>query len=152
MHSFRKFDNDEAIQQSLGFTNIAIISHDFNQNSPALGDMKGLISRGFEVYPINPDLAENNITLDGKKVSKTVSDVEDEVQIVVMHVEPEWIFDVISDLSWRTEHCADIRTLWIEPGINISDKVRSDAHDFGWMVVEDCCILSKVMEHNISHI
>ncbi len=151
MHALRKNDVEESITQSLKFNQVAIIAHDFNRNSAALGDMKGLIQRGFHVTPINPDMAENNIELLGMKVCKTVSDVDDDLQIVVVHLDSEWIYDVISDLSSRTERWGDIRTIWLEPAVEIPKKILSDAHDYGWMVVQNHCILAEVMERNISH-
>ncbi|MBT4058814.1 MAG: hypothetical protein HOE69_00700 [Euryarchaeota archaeon] len=152
MHALRKNNIEDSIERSLQFTNIAIISDNFSRDSPALGDMKGLIRRGYNVYPINQEMAANDSKLDRKEVFESVSELEDEIQIVVVHVTSERMNDVIQDLSLRTELWADVRTLWIEPDIDIPKQILSDAHDFGWMVVENRCILAEVLERNISHI
>lgn len=151
MHALRKFDSDASVERSLEFTNIAIVSHDFRRDSPALGDMKGLMRRGFNVFPVNSESAVKGFKINGVEVSESVAEIDEEVQVVVVHLGSEWVFDVIADLSHRTELWADIRTLWLEPGVEVSEDVLSDAHDFGWMVVQGRCILSEVMERNISH-
>lgn len=151
MHELRKFDNESAIERSLEFTNIAILSHDFRKDSPALGDMRGLMRRGFNVYPVNSELAVRGFKIHGVEVAECVADLDDEIQVVVVHLDSEWVYDVLADLSHRTELWADVRTLWLEPGVQMSDELLSDAHDFGWMVVQNRCILSEVMERNISH-
>lgn len=151
MHALRKFDTETAIERSLEFTDVAIIAEDFSRDSPALGDMKGLMLRGFNVYPVNQEMADRDAKVNGIEVFESVAELDDEIQIVVVNTHSEWISDVLADLSLRTELRADIRTIWLEPGMKVDDKVLSDIHDFGWMVVQEKCILAEVMERNVSH-
>jgi len=151
MHALRKFDTESAIERSLQFSDVAIIADDFGRDSPALGDLKGLQLRGYNVYPVNENLAEKRSKVNGIEVFENVAELDDEIQIVVVHTKSEYIHEVLADLSLRTELWADIRTIWLEPGVVVDDQVLSDIHDFGWMVVQDRCILAEVMERNISH-
>ncbi|MBC8437878.1 MAG: CoA-binding protein [Euryarchaeota archaeon] len=151
MHALRKFDTESAIERSLEFSDVAIISDDFGRDSPALGDMKGLMLRGFKVHPVSDKLAGKNVKANGMEIFESVADLDDEVQIVVVNTKSELIHDVLADLSLRTELWADIRTVWLEPGVEVDEKVLSDIHDFGWMLVQGRCILAEVMERNISH-
>ncbi len=137
---------DSAIAHAIQMKNVAIIG--VENDGTAWKDMQGLLSRGYKVYPVNPDLAKNGASVIGLPVVSSLVEIDEHVELVNLHVESNKVEYWVSDISERMERRADIDAVWFEPSIEIGLSAN-DANDYGWMVIAERCLLREVKNHNM---
>ena len=93
---------------------------------------KYLLEVGYNMIPIYPK--ENEIL--GQKVYKSLKDIKETVDIVVVFRKPE-VVDAIADICIDR---GDIQVLWTQIGI-INNKATQKAKDTGINIVQDQCIM-----------
>ena len=146
MEQLKRMDLSVAIDHAINMKNIAIVG--IKQDGAAWKDMQGLISRGYCVYPVNPELATKGISIQGIPVVSSLVEIDETVECVNLHIKSEDVEFWVNDISERMERRADIDAVWFEPGIELGTPVI-DAADFGWMVVSEKCLLREVKNHNL---
>jgi predicted CoA-binding protein len=93
---------------------------------------KYLLEVGYNMIPIYPK--ENEIL--GQKVYKSLKDIKETVDIVVVFRKPE-VVDAIADICIDR---GDIQVLWTQIGI-INNKATQKAKDTGINIVQNQCIM-----------
>ncbi|HJN54755.1 MAG TPA: CoA-binding protein [Candidatus Poseidoniales archaeon] len=132
-----------AVSSLLEMQNVAVIGVNDDSNQAAYVDAKGLIDLGYQVHLVNPEFAESGCKILGQKVYASLVDIGDLVELVNLHISSNEVDYWMHDLSERMERRADIEGVWFEPGIESNESIV-DANDFGWIVVQNCCILKEI--------
>ncbi len=87
-----------------------------------------LDGHNYNVYPINPSLDE----IDGIKVYDKLSDIEDEIDVVDIVVNPQIGKHVMKEVNKL-----GIKYVWLQPGTR-SDEIREYAKENDIKIVESC--------------
>jgi predicted CoA-binding protein len=87
-----------------------------------------LDEHNYNVYPINPSLDE----IDGIKVYDKLSDIEDEIDVVDIVVNPQIGKHVMKEVNKL-----GIKYVWLQPGTR-SDEIREYAEENDIKIVESC--------------
>ena len=90
--------------------------------------VKKLDEHNYNVYPINPSLDE----IEGIKVYDNLSEIEDEIDVVDIVVNPQIGKHVMKEVNKL-----GIKYVWLQPGTR-SDEIRDYAEENGIKTVESC--------------
>jgi len=110
---------------------IAVVGVSNREEKYGFRIFKDLISAGYQVYGINP----RNGEVLGRKIYKTLSDIED-LPDVVITVVPHQITEKIVDEC----HNLGIKEIWMQPGSE-SDLTIAKAKDLGIVVIHNSCFM-----------
>lgn len=110
---------------------IALVGASDDRNRPSYGVMKFLMSKGYEVYPINPRMAGQSIL--GRTVYGTMEDIPVPVDMVDVFRRPEALPE-ITDEAIK----AKAKVLWFQLGLR-DDEQAQKAEKAGLKVVMDRC-------------
>ncbi len=129
--------NPEQIKEYLQkYKNIAIVGASPKPEKDSNMVTKYMIEAGYNVFPIYPK--EDEIL--GRKVYRSLLDIEDKVDIVVVFRKPQAVMAVAEACIER----GDINVLWTQLQI-VNNEAAQKAKEHGIEVVQNLCI--KV-EHN----
>ena len=126
--------SDEDITRILEETRtIAVVGASQNPARAVYGVMGFLIGRGYEVYPINPGLAGQE--LHGRKVYASLADVPAEIDMVDVFRNAEAAGDTIDEALTLP---VPPKTIWLQLGV-INQAGFDKAESKGVKVVMDRC-------------
>jgi len=110
---------------------IAIVGISSKEEKDSYKVMKFLIERGYKIFPVNPN--EEGKYILGRKCYKNLKDIDDEVDMVDVFREKEFVYDV-------TEEAIEInaKVLWTQLDIFCEDSANL-AKDAGLTVVMNKC-------------
>ncbi len=129
--------NPEQIKEYLQkYKNIAIVGASPKPEKDSNMVTKYMIEAGYNVFPIYPK--EDEIL--GRKVYRSLLDIEDKVDIVVVFRKPQAVMAVAEACIER----GDVNVLWTQLQI-VNNEAAQKAKEHGIEVVQNLCI--KV-EHN----
>ncbi len=129
--------NPQEIKEYLQkYKNIAIVGASPNPAKDSHKVTKYMIDAGYNVFPIYPK--EDEIL--GQKVYRSLKDIPEKVDIVVVFRKPEAV-NAIADACIQR---GDVNLLWTQLGI-VNNEAAKKAKEHGIDVVQNLCI--KV-EHN----
>jgi len=124
--------NSEEIKNYLQkYKNIAIVGASPNPTKDSNKVTKYMIDAGYNVFPIYPK--EDEIL--GRKVYRSLLDIEDKVDIVVVFRKPAAVTAVAEAAIKR----GDVEVLWTQLGI-VNNEAAKMAEDNGIKVVQNLCI------------
>ena len=124
--------NNEEIKKILeDYKNIAIVGASPNPTKDSHKVTKYMIDAGYNVYPIYPK--EDEIL--GRKVYRSLADIEDKVDIVVVFRKPAAVSAVADAAIAR----GDVDVLWTQLGI-VNNEAAKKAQEHGIKVVQNYCI------------
>ena len=92
---------------------------------------RNLISRGYEVYPVNPRLKE----LEGVKCYASLDDIPAKVDVVDFVVPPEVTEMILEDCKRL-----GLNHIWLQPGSE-SEAAIAYCHQNNLKVVHDVCVI-----------
>ena len=92
---------------------------------------RNLISRGYEVYPVNPRLKE----LEGVKCYASLDDIPAKVDVVDFVVPPEVTEMILEDCKRL-----GLNHIWLQPGSE-SEAAIAYCHENNLKVVHDVCVM-----------
>ena len=92
---------------------------------------KNLRSRGYEVYPVNPNLEE----LDGVKCYPSLADIPVKVDVVDFVVPPE-----VTEVTLQRCNQLGLNRIWLQPGSE-SEAAIAYCHENSLKVVHDVCVM-----------
>ena len=98
---------EKIIKKYFKSKNIAVVGASSDKNKYGYKVFKMLINLGYNVFPINPKLKE----LDGIKVFKKISDIEENIDAVSFIIPPEQAESVLEEVNKK-----GIRIVWFQPG------------------------------------
>jgi predicted CoA-binding protein len=124
--------NSEEIKNYLQkYKNIAIVGASPNPTKDSNKVTKYMIEAGYNVFPIYPK--EDEIL--GRKVYRSLLDIEDKVDIVVVFRKPAAVTAVAEAAIKR----GDVDVLWTQLGI-VNNEAAKTAQENGIKVVQNLCI------------
>jgi len=131
--------NPEEIKEILEkYKNIAIVGASPKPEKDSNMVTKYMIEAGYNVFPIYPK--EDKIL--GRKVYRSLAEIEEKVDIVVVFRKPAAVAPVADAVIER----GDVDVLWTQLGI-VNNEAAQKAKDAGIKVVQNLCI--KIEHRNL---
>ena len=112
-------------------SSIAIVGISSKEERDSYKVMKFLIEKGYKVFPVNPN--EQGKYILGRKCFKSLSDIDDEVDMVDVFRKDEFVYDVTKEAIK-----INAKVLWTQLDIFCEDSFNL-AKDAGLKVVMDKC-------------
>src|SRR5712691_8508958 len=110
---------------------VAIIGASNNRQKFGNKAVRAFLSRGYQVFPVNPKEA----AIEGLIAFKNVRDIPVRPEMVSVYVPPEILLKVLPDIAARG--CDE---LWLNPGTE-SAAVLAEAERLGLNVIRACSIV-----------
>ncbi|HNQ34477.1 MAG TPA: CoA-binding protein [bacterium] len=119
------------VKEFLGQKNFAVVGSFREKTRYAYLILKDLLARGYEVYPVNPNLDE----VEGRPCYKRISDIPFRIDVVDL-VTPPPVTEIL------LEECRQlgIRRVWLQPGAE-SEKAIEFCHQNGIKVIHGLCVM-----------
>jgi uncharacterized protein len=127
-------NTDEEIKKFYNLKNIAVVGMSKNEEKPSHYVGKYLIQEGFNVIPVNPTVNE----ILNKKCYKSVSEIEENVDIVDIFRKSEDILSVVQDALKKK----GIKLIWLQKGI-FSSEAEEIAKKNGIGFVYNRCMMEE---------
>jgi predicted CoA-binding protein len=123
---------DAYIRQILSHVKrIAIVGASANEVRPSFFVTKYLIAKGFEVFPVNPDVAGKEIA--GRMTYATLADVPPPVDMVDVFRAPEFAQAIVEEAI-----AIEAKVIWMQLGVR-NDAAAERAEAAGLQVVMNRC-------------
>lgn len=110
---------------------VAIVGASANEVRPSFFVTKYLISKGFEVFPVNPGIAGKEIA--GRMTYATLNDVPPPVDMVDVFRAPEFAPAIVDEAI-----AIGAKVVWMQLGVR-NDEAAAKAEAAGLKVVMDRC-------------
>ena len=94
---------------------------------------KRLLKAGYEVYPVNPGIAE----IDGAKCYATIADLPVIPDVVNIVVPSKIAVEIVKEAAEK-----GVKIVWLQPGSDKPEVVQA-ASEAGLEVIEDC-VLTRI--------
>jgi hypothetical protein len=117
------------------YRRVAVYGMSANEAKPAYQVPKFLMSKGYEIFPINPHSDE----IMGRKVARNLSDVEGDIEILDVFRPSDEAVKVVKEAIERNRSKGDIKVIWLQEGI-ISDEAKKLAEEYGFEFIQDKCM------------
>ncbi len=124
---------DDQIRDILSMRKVAVIGMSKNSSKAAHYVPKYLSDNGYDIKPVNP--TTNQIL--GKKCYASISEIEEEVEIIDIFRPSEQVLSVISDAIKKKP-----KVIWLQEGIHNSEAEEL-ARKEGITVVFNRCMLAE---------
>ena len=121
------------INQFINDKNIALIGVSKNKQKFGNALLKELTKKGYNVYPVHPELKE----VEGSKCYSTIDDLPDSVKNLLLVVQPQVTEEIVSQINPQK-----IQRVWMHKGAgsgSASDKAIEDCRKKGIEVVYGFC-------------
>jgi len=112
---------------------IAIVGLSDNPERPSYEVGKYLISKGFKIFPINPNI-DNFL---GIKSYKTLSDIKDKIDVVDIFRKSEFVGPIVDEAIK-----IGAKSIWMQEGV-IDEVSANKARSAGLTVVMNMCIMKQ---------
>lgn len=112
---------------------IALVGASAKPERPSHGVMQFLLEKGYDVVPVNPGLAGQDLL--GQPVAASLSDIEGDIDMVDIFRAPEHVPGVVEE---ALERFPDLATVWMQLGV-IHEEAAQTARARGADVVMDRC-------------
>jgi predicted CoA-binding protein len=122
---------EELIKEFMAQKKFAVIGATNNPEKYGNRIFKNLTKRGYEVYPVNPNLKE----IEGTKCYPTLSDVPVKVDVVDFVVPPNVTESILKECKKL-----GLDNIWLQPGSE-SDAAIAFCRDNNFKVVYGTCVM-----------
>lgn len=130
---------DELIREILTkYKNIATIGFSKDPTKPAHQVPKFLISKGYNVIPVNPTVDE----ILGRKAYKSILDVPEKVEVVEVFRPSSEVPKIVDEILERVKQKGDVKVIWLQEGIR-NDEAAEKARKAGLIVIQDRCMYKE---------
>lgn len=129
--------NDDAASRDilLGVRRIALVGASPKPERPSNGVLRWLLGRGYEVVPVNPGLAGQEIA--GRRVAASLAEVPGPVEMVDIFRRSEEAGAVV-DEAIALQGRLGTRVIWMQLGV-VDQEAAARARTAGLAVVMDRC-------------
>jgi predicted CoA-binding protein len=127
--------SDLQLRKIYELKNIAVVGMSKNEEKAGNYVPRYLIQHGYNVIPVNPTIAE----ILGRKSYATVSDIQENVDIVDIFRKSEDVLPVVNDAIKKN---SAIRVVWMQEGI-YNEEAERRAKENGLDVVFNRCIMAE---------
>jgi predicted CoA-binding protein len=124
-------DLQELIKEFMAKKRFAVVGATDNTEKYGNKIFKNLTRRGYEVYPVNPNLKE----IDGVKCYPSLADVPVKVDVVDFVVPPKVTESILKECKRL-----GLDNIWLQPGSE-SDTAIAFCRDNKFKVVYDTCVM-----------
>lgn len=93
---------------------------------------KELLKKGYQVYPVNPNLDE----YDGKKCYKDINSLPDEVTGLIINTKP----DITKNLIGEAE-AKGIKHIWLQQGSADKETIKTVASSNSNIITKECIMM-----------
>ena len=124
-------ETDAAVRDILEYETIAVVGCSSTPGKAAHDVPSYLLEQGYEIVPVNPFADE----VLGRETVDSVTDVEDEIDIVCVFRPSEEVQGIVDDVLERE----DVDVIWTQLGIR-NDEAAARAETDGRAVVQDRCM------------
>ncbi|MEM0373366.1 MAG: CoA-binding protein [Sulfolobaceae archaeon] len=132
-------EEDEVIRNVLlNYKNIATVGFSKDPRKPAHYVPKFMISRGYNVIPINP----NHEEILGRKCYPSILSVPERIDIVQIFRPSNEVPRIVDESIRRYKIRGDVRVIWMQEGIRDDTSARL-AKSFGLIVIQDKCMYKE---------
>ena len=121
----------DLIKEFMSQKRFAVIGATDNPEKYGNRILKSLTRRGYEVYPVNPNLKE----IEGAKCYSTLADIPIKVEVVDFVVPPE-----VTEAALRECRRLGLDRIWLQPGSE-SETAIAFCHDNNLKVVHSTCVM-----------
>ncbi len=122
---------EELIKEFMAKKKFAVIGATDNAEKYGNRIFKNLTKRGYEVYPVNPNLKE----IEGVKCYPSLADVPVKVDVVDFVVPPKVTESILKECKKL-----GLDNIWLQPGSE-SDAAITFCRDNNFKVVHDTCVM-----------
>ena len=131
--------NKESLKSILkNISSIALIGASPNPDRDSYKVMKFLINKGYEVFPVNPNHADNEIL--GKKCFSNLREITQKIDMVDIFRAKEFVMEITQDAIKK-----GVEVIWTQEGI-VDEKSSRLAKDSDIIFVMNECP-KKVLEN-----
>lgn len=127
--------SDLQLRKIYELKNIAVVGMSKNEEKAGNYVPRYLIQHGYNVIPVNPTIEE----ILGRKSYATVSDIQENVDIVDIFRKSEDVLPVVNDAIKKN---SAIRVVWMQEGI-YNEEAERRAKENGLDVVFNRCIMAE---------
>lgn len=120
------------------YRNIAVVGISRNPDKPSRKVPKYLLSKGYNIIPVNPHAGE----IFGKKSYKNLLEVEEEIDIVEVFRPSKEAKEVVQEAIERKNKRGDIKVIWLQEGIK-NEEAKKLAEKKGMIFVQDKCMYKE---------
>jgi len=92
-----------------------------------------LMKRGYEVFPVNPRMAE----VEGRVCYKTISDIPYRVDVASIVTPPQVTENILKECLQK-----GIKKAWLQPGAESKDAIKF-CHDNDIKVIHSMCVMME---------
>lgn len=124
---------DDEIRDILSLKHVAVIGMSKNKHKAAHYVPKYLSENGFDIIPVNPTTNE----ILGKKCYSTISEVNDDVDIIDVFRPSELVLSVVEEAIKKNP-----KVIWLQEGIHNLEAEKM-ARDNGIKIVFNRCMLAE---------
>jgi len=131
--------NKESLKAILkNISSIALIGASPNPQRDSYKVMKFLISKGYEVFPVNPNHADNKIL--GKKCFSNLKEINQKIDMVDIFRSKEFVMEITQDAIKK-----GVEVIWTQEGIVDEKSSRLAKNSDIIFVMNECP--KKVLEN-----
>jgi hypothetical protein len=124
---------DDEIRDILTLKRVAVIGMSKNEHKAAHYVPKYLSENGFSIIPVNPNADE----ILGKKCYNTISDIDDDVDIIDVFRPSELVLPVVEEAIKKNP-----KVIWLQEGIH-NLEAEKIAQENGIKIVFNRCMLAE---------
>ena len=136
-----RLDEDSLVLEVLTkYKNIATVGFSKDPSKPAHAVPKFLISKGYNVIPVNPTVD----TILGRKSYKSLMEIPDKVEVVQIFRPSKDVPPIVDEAIERARIRGDVKVIWMQEGIR-NDEAAKKAEEAGLIVIQDKCMYREYM-------
>jgi len=122
---------EELIKEFMTKKRFAVVGATDNTEKYGNRIFKNLTKRGYEVYPVNPNLEE----IEGVKCYPTLADIPVKLEVVDFVVPPNVTESILKECKKL-----GLDNIWLQPGSE-SEAAIAFCHENNFKVVHDTCVM-----------
>jgi len=131
------------------YKSIAVYGMSKDKEKPSHYVPAYFIEHNYNIMPINPKaggiMGLTSKKIEGLKVSKTLMEVEGEIEILDVFRPSQDAVGVVKEAIERNKEKGDIKVIWLQEGI-VNDEARLMAEEAGFEFVQDRCIYKEFVK------
>jgi len=120
------------------YKNIATIGFSKDPTKPSHQVPKFLISKGYNVIPVNPTVDE----VLGRRSYKSILEVPDKVEVVEVFRPSSEVPKIVDEVLERVKQKGDVKVIWLQEGIR-NNEAAEKARKAGLIVIQDRCMYKE---------
>ncbi|AAY79588.1 CoA-binding protein [Sulfolobus acidocaldarius] len=135
-------DEEKVIEEVLRkYKNIATIGFSKDPSKPAHEVPRFLISKGYNVIPVNPTVNE----ILGRKSYKSILDIPEKIEVVEVFRPSSEVPKIVDEVLERVKMKGDVKVIWLQEGIR-HDEAAEKARKAGLVVIQDRCMYKEYVK------